>query len=153
MKMKENRTLLVLILLSIVTFGIYPLFFWHGYSRDMNAVCEGDGRNTRGILARIVFSLLTFGIYDLVWMYGAGERISINSQRRNLPNNTTGGNVLLWYILGSLIIVGPFIALHKLICGLDQICADYNRNGNHDGKNYVGGGNVTNIYVNNDDNW
>ena len=141
--MKENRSLLKLIVLSILTLGIYAIIFWHGYARDMNAVCAGDGRKTRGILARIVFSILTLGIYEFIWLYGAGERISINCARRHLPNNTNGGNVLLWDIFGILIIIGPFVALHKLISGLNQLCADYNRG---DRIGYVG--NVTNVYVN-----
>ena len=34
--MKTNRSLLTLILLSIVTFGIYALYFWSKYAEDMN---------------------------------------------------------------------------------------------------------------------
>lgn len=124
--MKTNRSLLVLILLSILTLGIYALFFWHGYARDMNIVNANDGKNTRGIFARIVFSILTFGIYDLVWLYSAGERISINSHRNGIHCTTTGSSVLLWYILGSFIIIGPFVALHKLIDGLNKLSAHYN---------------------------
>ena len=73
--MKENRSLLLLILLSIFTLGIYALFFWYAYARDMNIVCAGDGRKTRGIIAQVVFSILTLGIYNLIWIYGAGDRI------------------------------------------------------------------------------
>jgi len=124
--MKTNRSMLVLILLTIVTFGIYPLFFWSGYARDMNIVCLGDNRHTRGVLARIVFSILTLGIYDLIWMYCAGERISRNAYARGLQCNVTGGSVVLWHVLGSLIVVGPFIALYKLIDGLNDLCYAYN---------------------------
>ena len=124
--MKTNRSLLVFFLLSIVTLGIYSLFFWHGYARDMNIVCANDGKKTRGILAMIVFSLLTFGIYGLVWMYGVGDRIAFNSHKRGIYNNTTGSNVLLWNILGSFILIGPFVALHKLIDGLNKLSSDYN---------------------------
>ena len=124
--MKANRSLLVLIILSFVTFGIYPLFFWSKYASDMNIVCQGDNRHTRGILARIVFSMLTFGIYELIWMYKAGERISKNSHRRGIHCNVTGGSVLLWFTLGSLIVVGPFVALYKLIDGLNDLCYAYN---------------------------
>jgi len=126
--MKTNRSLLALILLSLITCGIYSLYFWHVYARDMNVVCMGDGKHTRGILARIVFSILTLGIYDLIWMYGAGERISLNCHRYQTHCNTSGGSVLLWYLLGSLIIVGPFIALYKLIDGLNQLSIAYNNN-------------------------
>lgn len=127
--MREDRSLLTLILLGIITLGIYPLFFWHGYAQDMNAVCAGDGRKTRGILARIVFSILTLGFYDLFWLYNAGERISINCYRRHITPTTNGGNILLWFILGSFILIGPFVALYKIINGLNVLCMDYNREG------------------------
>ena len=138
--LKTNRSILKLILLSLVTFGIYPLFFWSRYAKDMNIVCAGDGRKTRGILFRLLFGFLTFGIYDLIWMYGAGERIFQRSARRNIPTNTTGGKVLVWYLFGILIIVGPFIALHKLLDGLNQLCLDYNETHGLSGanQNYVG---------------
>lgn len=80
--MQTNRSLIKLILLSIITLGIYALFFWSAYARDMNIVCEGDGKKTRGILARIVFSILTLGIYDFVWLYGAGDRIAPTASAR-----------------------------------------------------------------------
>lgn len=129
--MKTNRSLLVLILLSILTLGIYALYFWHKYAADMNVVCNGDNKHTRGILARIFFSIFTLGIYDLVWLYSAGERISANAFKRGIHCNTTGSSTLLWYILGTLIVIGPFVALHKLIDGLNKLCADYNAKSNH----------------------
>ena len=128
--MKENRSLLVLVILSIITLGIYTLFFWHGYARDMNIVCAGDGRKTRGIIAQVVFSTLTLGIYNLIWMYGAGDRIFLNCAKRNIPNTVSGGSVLLWYVLGAFILIGPFVGLYQLISGLNQLCVDYNHN-NH----------------------
>ena len=94
--MKTNRSLLVYILLSILTLGLYSLYFWPCFARDMNVVCVGDGRRTRGILARIIFSALTFGIYEIVWLYTTGDRIRINAHRLNVPVSCTGGGVLAW---------------------------------------------------------
>ena len=124
--MKTNRGVLKLIIFSALTGGIYALFFWSKYASDMNIVCQGDNRHTRGIFARIIFSMLTFGLYDLIWMYKAGERISINAHKRGIHCNVTGGSVLAWFILGSLIVVGPFVALYKLIDGLNDLCYAYN---------------------------
>ena len=127
--MKTNRSLLTLILLSIITFGIYALYFWSKYAEDMNIVCNGDGKHTRGILARIIFSALTLGIYELVWMYGVGERIAVNAHKHNLYCNASGGSVLMLYILGSFILIGPFVAMHKMISGLNALCSNYNAAG------------------------
>lgn len=124
--MKTNRSLLCLILLSIVTLGIYALFFWSHFARDMNIVCHGDGKHTRGIFGRILLNIVTLGIYEWVWLYGAGERIFEGNFKRGLSCGTNGDSVLLWYVLGSLCIVGPFIALYKLIRGLNELCIDYN---------------------------
>ncbi len=75
-------------------------------------------------------------------MYCAGERIAVNSAQRNVFCDTNGGNILLWDILGSFVIIGPLIATYKLIEGLNRLCADYSR---HVGAN--GAQNVTNIYI------
>ena len=68
MQVKTNRSFIGLIILSIITLGIYPLFFWHGYVRDVNTICAGDGKNTRGILAVILLSIITLGIYGF-WLF------------------------------------------------------------------------------------
>lgn len=35
----------------------------------------------------------------------------------------------LWGILGSLIIVGPFIYMYKYLKAINTLCADYNHRG------------------------
>lgn len=129
--MKTNRGLLKYILLTIITCGIYAIYFEYAFARDMNIVCAGDGKKTRGVLAQIIFSALTLGIYSLVWLYGVGERINANSFRRNMTSRCTGGSLLLWHIVGSLLFgVGPFVALYKRIHGLNDLCEAYNRGHN-----------------------
>ncbi len=140
--MKTNRSLLVYILLSILTLGLYSLYFWSCFARDMNVVCVGDGRRTRGILARIIFSALTFGIYEIVWLYTTGDRIRINAHRLNVPVSCTGGGVLAWTILGALIVVGPFVAMYQMMSGLNQLCEAYNR------SHYQGANANVNVNVN-----
>lgn len=127
--MKENRSLLVYILLSIITFGIYSLWFYYAYARDMNIVCAGDGKKTGGLLAIIFLSMITFGIYGIVWTYKVGDRIFENCTRKGIKAPCSGGSLLCWNILGSMIVIGPLVAMHKMIKGLNLLCAHYNRNG------------------------
>ena len=35
----------------------------------------------------------------------------------------------MWYILGSFILIGPFVAMHKMISGLNALCSNYNAAG------------------------
>lgn len=127
--LKENRSMLVVILLSIITCGLYSLWFYYAYARDMNTACAGDGKKTGGLLAIIFLSIITLGIYGIVWTYKVGDRIYENCARRGLQAPCSGGSLLLWSILGSAIIIGPFVALHKMLKGLNMLCAHYNRAG------------------------
>ena len=32
----------------------------------------------------------------------------------------------MWFVLGAAIIIGPFVAIHKMIDGLNRLCENYN---------------------------
>ena len=106
MNVKMHRSFFVYILLSILTLGIYSLFFWSSYAKDVNTICAGDGKRTRGILMVILLSILTLGIYAFVWTYGMQKRLQENAGRYNAGVISGGGVVLLWQILGSLMSMG-----------------------------------------------
>jgi hypothetical protein len=125
--MIKKRGLAGLIILSIITFGIYSWYWIHRLAKDVNAICEGDGKKTGGLLKYVLLGLITFGIYDLVWVYMLGERLQDNGPKYNLTFKEGGGAVLLWLILGSFIIVGPFIALHIIIKNTNALADEYNK--------------------------
>jgi hypothetical protein len=83
-KMVKKRGLASYILLSMITSGIYGMWRIHVLARDMNLMCEGAGKKTRGFLAFFFFGLITLGIYDLVWLYAVGDRLQDNAKRYNL---------------------------------------------------------------------
>lgn len=45
-----NRGFWLAWLLSIVTFGIYPLYLVHAFAKETNIACAGDGKKTTGLL-------------------------------------------------------------------------------------------------------
>lgn len=55
--LKTDRSLLVYILLSIVTCGIYDFFFVHSLAKDVNEACFNDKERTPGA-----------GIFILMWL-------------------------------------------------------------------------------------
>jgi len=125
--MIKKRGVLSYILLSAITGGIYG--FWRIYvlARDMNLMCDGDGKKTRGFLAFFFFGLITFGIYDLIWLYNVGERLQDNADRYNKTFKESGGTILLWFLLGALIVIGPFMAMHIIFKNTNALADEYNK--------------------------
>ena len=56
---KTNRNMWVLILLSLVTCGIYPLFYWAGVGEDVNKMCAADGKTTQNFWIAWLLGLIT----------------------------------------------------------------------------------------------
>jgi hypothetical protein len=58
--MIKKRSLVGVILLSIITLGIYGLYWIHKLAKDVNAICAGDGKKTGGLLKCLLLGLITF---------------------------------------------------------------------------------------------
>lgn len=126
-RMPTDRSLLVYILLSIITCGIYSYYFIYCLARDVNEVCRDDGQKTGGLLAFILLSFITCGIYAIYWYYSLGNRLAANAPRYGLVFQENGTTILLWYLVGWLMCgIGPFVAMHILIKNTNALCAAYN---------------------------
>ena len=109
-RLKEDRSLVTYILLSLVTCGIYGYYF------------------ISGLVAFILLSFITCGIYAYYWYYKLGNRLAANAVRYNLNFQENGTTVLMWCIFGAFLCgIGQFIAMHILIKNSNMICAAYNR--------------------------
>ncbi|MBQ1186567.1 MAG: DUF4234 domain-containing protein [Clostridia bacterium] len=129
-RLKTNRGLLKCILLSFLTFGIYGIVVMSEVSDTVNFVATRfDGKKTMHFcLMTFVFSWLTFGVAPFVWFHRISARIGNVLKVRNIPYSFGAGSFWGWYILGSLIGVGPFIYTHKLFKAMNLMCADFNAN-------------------------
>ena len=130
-QLKTNRGLLKYILLSIITFGIYGIVVMSTISTDINDIASKyDGKRTMHFcLVFFVLSWLTFGIYPLIWYHCISERIGDELKRRNINYNFSASTYWLWNILGSLLVVGPFIYLYRLFKSMNLLAEDYNVKG------------------------
>jgi heme/copper-type cytochrome/quinol oxidase subunit 2 len=90
-------------------------------------MCEGDGKRTRGLLFVFFISLITFGIYFLFWIFFVGDRLQDNAVRYSLKFKEGGTTVLLWYILGSFIIIGPLVAMYIIFKNTNALADEYNK--------------------------
>ncbi len=130
-QLKTNRSLLKLILLSIITFGIYGIVVMSAVSTDINTIASRyDGKKTMHYcLVAFVFSWLTIGIVPLVWFHKISARIGAELNRRGINYSFGAGTFWGWGILGTIILVGPFIYYHKLLKSMNLLADDYNQKG------------------------
>jgi hypothetical protein len=128
MPLRTDRSLLIFILLTLVTCGIYLYVFMYYMIKDINTACAGDGDETPGLLVYILLSLVTCGIYSYIWLYKVGERLARNCQRYGYSVTENGTTVLLWFIFGMWLCgIGPFIGWNILINNTNMVCMGYNR--------------------------
>ena len=127
-QLKTNRGLIKLILLSLVTFGIYPLVLWSSVSNDINTIATRyDGKKTTHyLLMAFVFSWLTFGIAPFVWSHKICARIGNELTRRGIGYSFGAGTFWGWNILGAFIGIGPLVYTHKLLKAMNKLSEHYN---------------------------
>ncbi|ETP73224.1 hypothetical protein UYO_0690 [Lachnospiraceae bacterium JC7] len=126
--LKEDRSIWMYIILSIVTCGIYSIYFLYKLIQDVNIAMAGDGEETAGIVKYILLSVITCGIYGWYWQYCLGNRLANNAPRYGMNFQENGTTILLWTVLGSFLCgLGPIIAWNIIIKNTNAICAAYNR--------------------------
>ena len=127
--LKEDRSLLLYLVLSAITCGIYGYYFIYHLAKDINTACEGDGDlPVGGLGAYIGYSLLTCGVYSACWEYNLVERIRFNSPRYSIQMEDNGTTILLWKTLGAALCgIGWFVAYYRIFKYANQLCAAYNQ--------------------------
>ena len=129
-QLPTTRNLIKFILFSIITLGIYALYFYSVVSSHINIIASRyDGRKTMHFIVAVLLSCLTFAIVGIVWMHRVSNRIGGELNRRGIEYSFGAGTFWLWSVLGSLIIVGPFIYIYKLCNSMNKLSEHYNING------------------------
>lgn len=130
-KLKTSRGAVKSILLSIITLGIYSIVLYYKMSSELNITATRyDGKKTMNYaLLFFLVGPLTLEIGTLVWFHKFSSRIGDELKRRNIRYSFGAGTFWGWNVLGLLIVVGPFVYLHKVIKAINLINADYNVNG------------------------
>lgn len=126
--LSTNRGLIKYLLLSLITFGIYAIVVMTKISMEINVTASPrDHKHTTNYLWLIfILAWITFGIYPFIWYHKLSGRIGDELRARNIGYSFGAGSFWGWDILGSLIIIGPFVYLHKLFKSMNLINADYN---------------------------
>ena len=69
----KKRNLLFMVLMYLITFGIYPLYWYIKFQMEL----KSKTKKGFGGLGHFLVTILTFGIYAIVWQYKAGKRLAM----------------------------------------------------------------------------
>ena len=92
----EKRDVVVAIILSIVTCGIYGIY-WFVKITDDCGKASGDNSMSGGV--SFLLNLVTCGIYGIYWSYQMGKRIQTAQEKRNMPTTDNSALYLILYVL------------------------------------------------------
>lgn len=98
-----NRSIVMMIVLAIVTFGIYGIYWYVVFQSELK---RETGEGFWG-LGHLLMTIVTFGIYGLYWNFAAGKR---------LAQQGADDWSIIYFILpfiGGLGILNPFFMQHQ----------------------------------------
>ena len=100
--MVKERNIALCVVLSLVTCGIYDIYWFICLTDETNNASNSTG--TSGGMA-FLLSLVTCGIYMYYWMYKQGEKIDSAKSARGLESSGNSGIIYLVLALFGLGIV------------------------------------------------
>lgn len=127
LRLPVKRGLWKMLFFGLLTLGIYPTVIWSRIVTELNLTASRyDGKRTMPYFGMLMLTPITLGIFAFVWIHRFCRRIGDELNRRDLDYRFGPATFWLWNVLGSLILVGPFVFLHKLLKAMNKINADYN---------------------------
>lgn len=90
-----SKSIGVCIILSIITCGIYSLYWLYCMAEDLNRI-SGKNDTSGGLV--VLLSIITCGIYGWFWLYQAGDKINQGKMQRGVPADSSLG--ILYLVLG-----------------------------------------------------
>ncbi len=98
--MVKEKNIALCIILSLVTCGLYGLYWFVTLTDDTNTIAGEPG--TSGVMA-VILTVVTCGIYGLYWAYKCGEKIDKAHQNRGEAASNGGVLYLILFIFGGII--------------------------------------------------
>lgn len=101
----EERNIALCVILSIITCGIYQIYWIYKMSEDLNVV-SGRRNDTSGAMV-IILWIITCGFYGWYWVYKAGEKLQAAGQIQNKPIPNNG---IIYLILCIFLGIGSIVS-------------------------------------------
>ena len=126
--LRTTRSFAAYFFLNLLTCGLYSIVQVCHISREINLIASDyDNKHTMHFFwIYFIFGPLTGGIATIVWYHRISNRIG-NELRRRGSNSDFGADTWwLWYVLGALIYIGPFVYVYKRIVAMNELNSLYN---------------------------
>ncbi|MED9969003.1 MAG: DUF4234 domain-containing protein [Ruminococcus sp.] len=113
--MLQKKNIAVYIILSIVTCGIFGLYWLVVLNDDCNKVANDPNGTSGGMV--LLLTIVTCGIYGIYWCYKMGQNLDIAYQNRGRAPSNKAVILLVLAIFGLAIISYAIIQddLNKII--------------------------------------
>lgn len=113
-----KRNIATCIILTIVTCGIYGLFWLANLVNDLNTASQAQGESSGGTV--VLLSVVTCGIYSWIWLYKAGEKV--NTIKR-LNGEAADSNTSIIYLVLALFGLG-IVSYYLIQDQLNKVAAN-----------------------------
>ncbi len=90
----KKREIVTCIILSIITCGIYGLYWYFCLVNDLNTAVPQPGDQGAGMV--LLLSIITCGIYSWFWLYKAGEK---SEKIKAMVGEAPGSSSILYLLL------------------------------------------------------
>ena len=107
----KKRNIALAIIFSIITLGIYSLFWFVRLTNETNALAKTKTANG---IAALLFTIITLGIYSIYWTYMLGVKSGEISE-----TGSRGGLFLVFYFFGLGFLV-PILAQKTLNAAIQK---------------------------------
>lgn len=96
----QQRNIATCIIFSIITCGIYGLYWLVKLNDETNILVEEQNPTSGGMV--LLLMIITCNIYGLYWMYKQGEKLDTAKTAKGMPSSNSG----ILYIILSFIGLG-----------------------------------------------
>lgn len=98
--MVRERNVALCIIFSIITCGIYYLYWFICVTDDINTVSQDY--STSGIMS-LILTIVTCNIYGFYWAYKCGEKLDNVKSSQGYPSNNSGLLYLILYFFAGIV--------------------------------------------------
>jgi len=130
-KLKTDRNMWKLMILNILTLGVYSVFFFLPIPDELDKISpKSDRTRTMSFTVAYILSMLTSNIAMAVWHHQIAARMEEALEKRDIKYEFSTNDFWVKYIFGGLVLFAPFISFlyfHKFCKAMNLLCEDYNQ--------------------------